>query len=264
MRYFILYLLLSTFLFSNAQKQSSSYLPEFEKQEKRKGSTIDKIKADILSLADAQIKQEITEKGLQYFNFSLIFIVDANGNIVNDDIRFMSEVTSLKAPAIKYVTELPKFVPKVTKEDEHRDVYIIDETYIVNQNDNSFYKADNNELRQKNIKPSYLKADEYPTFPGCGEIKDNNFNCVAGKLREIFTKHLVIPRSLPNGSNRAYVKFIINTDGSIEVDEIDTPNADFKREIKRIFRKVPDMTPGKVSGIPFRSSFGLPLVVNVG
>lgn len=263
MKLFLVCLFMAITSIGFAQKEKHAYLPEFKKSENRWKSTKEKIKADIVTLNDSKIRQEIKKKQLEYFSISIVFIVDDKGNIITNDIRFLSEIESIKVPAIKYISELPAFVPKKASDENNNEVYFIMETYIVETGSLNFHKAEKEELKQKSIKPTSLQPDEYASYPGCGQIKEGSYDCVIGKLREIFAKNIVISPSMPSGTTKAHVQFTINTNGTIEITEIISDSNEFKREIRRIFKKLPEMVPSKVSNIPMSSSFGLPLSLNL-
>ncbi|KOS07738.1 hypothetical protein AM493_18055 [Flavobacterium akiainvivens] len=257
-------LLLSIGAFLYAQDKNIAYLPECKNEAKPKSCTTDKVGAGIHKLITKEIRDSIRSTGLEYFSVSLVFIIDDQGKVITSETRFLSEIKVLKDPVIHYISALPEFTPKGTSEKERRDVYFLNKTYILTDDGQDYRSASPEELYTKKIKPQYLKLDQYPEYPGCEGISDANNMCISQKLKELYAAKFSIPRSAKSGQVRMMLTFVINEEGEVYIDEIKGGSDDFQKEARRIFRKIPNIKPGSISGIPIKVSFTLPIVVNVG
>ena len=95
-------------------------------------------------------------------------------------------------------------------------------------------------------------AEEQPEFPGGMK-----------KLMEFLSKNIKYPRiSRDNGSQgRAIVRFIINTDGSIQDTEVIKSSGDIylDKEAVRLVEIMPKWTPSRKKGKPVRVKYVLPV-----
>ena len=95
-------------------------------------------------------------------------------------------------------------------------------------------------------------AEEQPEFPGGMK-----------KLMEFLSKNIKYPRiSRDNGSQgRAFVRFTVNTDGSIQDAEIVKSAGDIylDKEALRLVEIMPKWQPGREGGKPVRVKFTLPV-----
>jgi len=100
--------------------------------------------------------------------------------------------------------------------------------------------------------------DEMPMFPGCERKKGQmeKKKCADGKMLEFIYKN----RQSMNKKGMVVVEFIVEEDGrlsNLKIKRSLSPECDI--EAMRIVQIMPRWNPGKLKGIPKRSSFNLPV-----
>ncbi|MBR2318827.1 MAG: TonB family protein [Bacteroidaceae bacterium] len=98
----------------------------------------------------------------------------------------------------------------------------------------------------------YQVVEQQPEFPGG-----------ISALNEYLSENTIYPQeSIDNNSQgRAYVRFVVNADGSIQYAEIVKSSGDvyLDKEAIRLIESMPNWTPGKQAGKPVRVSYMLPV-----
>lgn len=261
MKRFLCTLLLLAGVFVNAQNWS--FLPECKDAEFPKNCTTKKIETDINNLVTNDMLKIVLATGKEHFVVEVIFIVDENGKIIPAETRFLTEIESLKKPLENYLANLPTFIPKGSSAKERRELYMISLNYIRDNNGQNYHIADDWEMIVKNIKRDYIKFDEYPVYPGCEGTKGSNQECMTSLINRRIAKTFRIPGNAPDGQVNMMEKLIITDEGKIEIGNIVGGSEDFRKEIKRIFKSLPKVSPAKISGIPISISFNLPVTINI-
>lgn len=261
MKTFFCTLLLFTGIFLNAQKKS--FLPGCKDAEFPKACSLEKLKAEVGGLVTKEMHESMKASGKEHFLVETIFIVDEKGKVIPAETRFLTEIEALKKPLENYVASLPVFIPKGSSEKERRDVYIVILDYLLDKDGQDYHIAAEGEVNEKHIQPTHIKLDEYPTYPGCEGIYDSDQKCMMANMYKKIINKFRIPSKAPNGQVKMIVTFIITEEGELEVYAIKGGSEDFQKEIKRVLGKLPKMSPAKISGIPIRISFNLPVTVNV-
>lgn len=99
---------------------------------------------------------------------------------------------------------------------------------------------------------TYDTVEEYASFPGG-----------MGACYEWLSRNIQYPPSAAEQGiqGRVFVKFIVNTDGSIEdVRAVRSPDPSLSEEAVRVVKAFPKWTPAKQGGKVVRSSFNLPIM----
>jgi protein TonB len=107
-----------------------------------------------------------------------------------------------------------------------------------------------------------IVVEEQPIFPGCENVsKNERLNCFNQKISEHIAKHLRYPREAArrNIQEKVFIAFIVTKDGTVEIQNINCTFEGFKDEIKRIFKKLPLLIPGKQKGENVPVSFNFPI-----
>ncbi|MXN91886.1 hypothetical protein GR160_11695 [Flavobacterium sp. Sd200] len=255
------YLLLLTGVCMHSQ--NVSYLPECKNAEFQKKCTRDKLETEIRGLITEDMFESMKTAGKQHFVVQTIFIVDGNGKVIPTETRFLSDIEALKELVIKYINDLPSFIPKDKSEEEPRDIHFVTLDFILDENEQGYHIAEKGELHKKHIKPNYIKYDEYPVYPGCEGLYDSEQKCMTTNMYKKIIDKFRIPRNAPYGQVKMLVEFIITKNGEIGIGKIAGGSEDFHKEIKRVFGKLPKLSPAKISGIPLDIYFNLPVTVNV-
>ena len=118
-------------------------------------------------------------------------------------------------------------------------------------------KSLKNEL-SKTVLPILL--DEGPVFPGCEQAEDQK-KCFQEKFLEHFRNHLQYPKRAKEEGVEARVMtfFVIDKKGQIVQLRTRSPRPDFDEEVRRIFKTLPSIGPGKVDGKAVDVPFAIPI-----
>lgn len=104
--------------------------------------------------------------------------------------------------------------------------------------------------------PVYRMVDKFPEFPGGME-----------KLDEYLVKNVVYPAESKerNSQGRAYVDFIVETDGSITNTELAKSSCDtlLDREALRVVKSMPKWSPGILDGEQVRTRYTLHIIFSL-
>ena len=99
---------------------------------------------------------------------------------------------------------------------------------------------------------TFLMVEEQPIFPGCeGVTKDKRLECFNEKMHKHLRKHLRYPSNLGRMGiqEKVFVDFLITKEGQIIIKTIRTTKYEFRKEVIRIFKKLPKVIiPGKHHG----------------
>ena len=116
------------------------------------------------------------------------------------------------------------------------------------------------EIAEDNV-PFFI-VEDVPIFPGCEDMdKSSQKSCFQNKLGKHIVKNFRYPEEAEELGMRGRVNimFVIDKDGSVKNIKTRGPHPLFELEGRRIFAKLPRMTPGKVKGKPVRVPFSIPL-----
>lgn len=109
-----------------------------------------------------------------------------------------------------------------------------------------------------------MAVHDLPYFKSCGRQgkKEHQEACLNDGLRNHLAQHLRYPEEAKRHKieSKIYVRFIIEKDGSIQLQEIAGKQKEyFQVEVERVFSLLPTLEPGKVQGRPVRVSYALPI-----
>jgi len=107
-----------------------------------------------------------------------------------------------------------------------------------------------------------------PIWPGCERIADDSarFYCFNLEIRKFVVKEFEYPElsKQMNIGGKVYVSFVIEKDGKISNVEIARGVEKLiDAEAIRVVKKLPKVTPAKISGRPVRLSYVLPISVSL-
>ncbi|MEP0211808.1 MAG: energy transducer TonB [Cellulophaga sp.] len=108
----------------------------------------------------------------------------------------------------------------------------------------------------------FVIVDDVPVFPGCEDMAiSSRRSCFQNKLGKHIAKHFRYPEEAQELGieGRVNIMFLIDKDGFVKNIKTRGPHPLFELEGRRIFTKLPRMTPGKVKGKPVRVPFSIPL-----
>lgn len=109
---------------------------------------------------------------------------------------------------------------------------------------------------------SFQIVEDVPIFPGCEDMDKSSWrSCFQNKLGKHIVKNFRYPEEAEELGMRGRVNimFVIDKDGTVKNIKTRGPHPLFELEGRRIFAKLPLMTPGKVKGKPVRVPFSIPL-----
>lgn len=105
-------------------------------------------------------------------------------------------------------------------------------------------------------------VDEVPVYPGCEEAeKSGKIICFQHQIDEYVKMNFRVPPQRANKINKVDVDFMIDKDGSIKVLKVSGGNKKLRDEAKRVFKFLPNMTPGILNGKKVKCKFTYPIVI---
>ena len=111
---------------------------------------------------------------------------------------------------------------------------------------------------------TFLEVENRPIFPGCESLitDDERFKCFNSSLMAHINREFELPEHVKsfNLSEKLYVEFIIEKDGSIkEAKILRGEDHGLKSEALRVINALPTFKPGTLNGKPVRMSYILPI-----
>lgn len=111
---------------------------------------------------------------------------------------------------------------------------------------------------------TFLEVENRPIFPGCESFvsDDERFKCFNASLISHVNREFELPEHIKsfNVSEKLYVEFIIEKDGSIDQAKIlRGEDHALKSEALRVINALPTFKPGTLNGKPVRMSYILPI-----
>lgn len=102
-------------------------------------------------------------------------------------------------------------------------------------------------------------------YPGCENNKIENYSsCFDNKINQHISKYLDV-RSLdiPSGRKRINVLFEVDKTGKVNVTSVNSPNQELKREVIKVFKKLPIMKPAMEDNQPIKTEYNFPIIINI-
>ncbi|PZR21654.1 MAG: hypothetical protein DI539_07510 [Flavobacterium psychrophilum] len=262
--------LLSLTAIAQSKKNSFAIFTECADAESFTECTKAKFEKEITGLISKEITADL-EKSLDknYFSITIAFISDEKGKVTPETIEIACDNKLLHKALKQYILNLPPFIPKDSSYTERRTVHIQNFTFIYNASLKKYESASNEKLLEEGINPDYVSFENEPVLKGCeNESKEEAKKCTAQKLSAYTSKNIriyPIPDSF-SGTINLLGKFIVETDGSVTIDDITCSVSDCKDLIasfKKVIKKFPEFIPGNYKGVNIRIAYNLPLNVNV-
>jgi hypothetical protein len=263
LRFLLTLLFLCTLSYAQKKPREEAILPECKNMEYPATCSNKKIAEGLEKLLTKEIASDQIKENRKYFTLSLIFIVDTDGKVIPSETRATCEVTLIRDAALAYVTALPVFIPKDENQEKRRDLFFNTITFVLNDDNSGYHTARPEEYKDKQIIQQKLEPDTYPVFPGCEDINDKDSRCISRNLNKYVIERYQIPKSFTSGQVKMLVTFMVDEKGIISVMKVDGGPYDFQDEAKRVFSKLPKVKPASIRGIPFRTSFSLPITLNI-
>ncbi|MEZ4853591.1 energy transducer TonB [Flavobacterium sp.] len=107
--------------------------------------------------------------------------------------------------------------------------------------------------------------DQIPLFPNCEDIdKTKQTTCFQKKLDQHVAINFNTPKKLKKGYKaRLIVYFIIDQNGNVDEIEVTGGNSALRKEAVRVFKKLPQLTPGLQRKKPVRCKFTYPISIKI-
>lgn len=202
-----------------------------------------------------QYPKEAKEKNIQG-KAHIAFTVETDGSITEICISKSSGNTLLDNEAIRVVESMPKWTPGEQSGKPVRVAFTLPVTFHLNNadkyNGQTELASQTDTTAAKTGEPIYQMVEIQPEFPG--GMKE---------LMNFLKENIQYPKEAKekNIQGKTYVKFVVNTDGSICNAEVmrtsGSPYLD--REAVRVIESMPKWIPAKQSGKPVRVAFTLPV-----
>ena len=113
----------------------------------------------------------------------------------------------------------------------------------------------------------FTVIEDVPVFPGCKGDRQELKVCFSKKIRAYvsrkFDVNLANDLGLSEGRKRISVMFTIDTKGAVTEIKARAPHPRLEREVIRIIKSLPKMTPGKQRGTPVNVRYYLPIAFQI-
>lgn len=187
---------------------------------------------------------------------------NAQNNIAN--ILHFSTNATKEIIDIRVFTENNAFSEKI--ENYILNLKVHNEKIFNKLHKNTNYAAKTN-LRLSGMLPIIAGNETVVTYPGC-ENKVSNLEkreCMTNKIQNYIMRRFndKIFQNIPIGEYKTHVFFQVDTTRKVVNTKVTAPYLVIEREVKRIFRLLPDMAePGKQEGQAVVVSYYIPIVIN--
>jgi protein TonB len=162
---------------------------------------------------------------------------------------------------IKNTENLEETIIQTTETDEHEAVEAF--TDIVDMEGIVEYQ----EVEEITEDVPFTVIEDVPVFPGCKGNRQELKVCFSKKIREYvsrkFDVNLANDLGLSEGRKRISVMFTIDTKGAVTEIKARAPHPRLEREVIKIIKSLPKMTPGKQRGTPVNVSYYLPITFKI-
>ncbi|WP_106790670.1 M56 family metallopeptidase [Aquimarina sp. Aq78] len=114
----------------------------------------------------------------------------------------------------------------------------------------------------------FILIDKIPTTKTCKEITDKSLikKCVSDEIKKFvntnFNIKAIQPYAKP-GINRIYVRFKIDSTGTITDIQARGPSAALETEARRVISSIPPMIPGEHEGKKVAVLYSLPIIIQI-
>jgi protein TonB len=162
---------------------------------------------------------------------------------------------------IKNTENLEETIIQTTETDEHEALEAF--TDIVDVEGIVEYQ----EVEEITEDVPFTVIEDVPVFPGCKGNRQELKVCFSKKIRAYvsrkFDVNLANDLGLSEGRKKISVLFTIDTKGTVVEIKARAPHPRLKREVIKIIKSLPKMTPGKQRGIPVNVSYYLPITFQI-
>ncbi len=220
---------------------------------------------DNLPISDF-LKQNIPV-GYQKVPYS--FIIDKNGNVK----RIVVEANPIVAQNIKQsLMQLPK-MQVGTNNNQAVEVKFTDEItfFVGKQVDNGEVEMEVGGITIKANIPSNLTihmVDRAPIFPGCeGKTGMPLVKCTSSKINNYIGNNInhdnLKGKNLPQGKHKISIYFTITKLGNIADISVQNPHEILKKEIARVVKSIPKMSPALFEKVKVPINYKVTLTTNI-
>lgn len=108
----------------------------------------------------------------------------------------------------------------------------------------------------------FAQSEKYPIFKACkGKEIDVLEDCFLAETKKHFFKEFKTPKVVAqeNFKGIANVLFVVTNAGKFNLIYVNTPYDALKKEVSRVFKKLPEITPGWYNNHPVEMKFVLPI-----
>ena len=111
-------------------------------------------------------------------------------------------------------------------------------------------------------------VEKTPVFPGCtGNNNDMLKECFSSSISSFIINNFNLKHEFnenySHGTTKIFASFIVNIDGQVTNIKIRALNKSFEKEIIRVLKKLPYITPGKQEGKNVRVLYSLPIIFDL-
>lgn len=227
----------------------------------------EKLRADLNNLMSDEIAQHIKKTSTyDHMPISFAFLSDAEGKVMAETVEVACEESLLRNALKNYIDNLAPFLPKNDGMDENRSAHISTYTYLYNEQTDKFEITTYDILREKGIRPKYIRLGIQPACKGCeNDNQELAYKCSSEKITKVMLRKFRTQEVKPVAKQQRLVAtFIVEKNGDITIsDVVSIPyNISASEEYRRALKKLPEFNPGSFRGIPVRASFNLPVTLN--
>ena len=164
-----------------------------------------------------------------------------------------------KLEVVKNDAELPETIIESTETDENEAI-----TNATVTTDDIIEIEEGEEIIED---VPFMLIQNVPVYPGCKGNNTKLKKCFTKKVSKHFSKKfnadLGNELGLTSGRKSIYVVFTINKDGNITNVKARGPHPMLEKEVVKVTKSLPKMTPGKHAGVAVGVSYSIPITFEV-
>lgn len=110
----------------------------------------------------------------------------------------------------------------------------------------------------------FSQIEKYPVFKTCETVEVSEIpSCFKATIRELVLAEFQIPEIVQQENFRGTVSIVllVNTSGNFKVIYVNSPYKELKKEVERVFTKLPTITPAKFNNHSIEMQFVFPLSI---
>jgi hypothetical protein len=111
---------------------------------------------------------------------------------------------------------------------------------------------------------AFSQIEKYPVFKNCDTLQIEQLqSCFKNELENIFLSDFITPEKVTKDNYKGTVNivFVVTSEGNFKLVYVNSPYKEIEDEVKRVFKKLPQIIPAKYNNHSVEMQFGFPLKI---